>query len=46
MKYLLETDEVIRVNKTVGDWSLEVDIESLDKARIRKLIIEIRVIFI
>ena len=42
MDYLLHTKEVVQFNKTVGDWEMEVDIESPDKNRIRKLIMEIR----
>jgi DNA-binding Lrp family transcriptional regulator len=42
MNFLLRTEEIIQVNKTVGDWDMEVDIESLDKTRIRFLIIQLR----
>jgi len=41
-EYLLKTKEIVQANKTVGDWDLEVDIEALDKIRIRTLTIEIR----
>lgn len=40
--YLLLTKEVVQVNKTVGDWDLEIDIESPEKARVRYLILELR----
>ena len=42
MEYLLSTKEVVLVNKTVGDWDLEIDIESLDKSSIRLIIIQLR----
>jgi DNA-binding Lrp family transcriptional regulator len=42
MDYLLKTNEVVQLNKTVGDWEMEVDIESLDKSRIRYIIIQMR----
>ncbi len=45
MDYLLKTKEIVQANKTVGDWDLEIDIESLDKTGIRKLTIEIRETF-
>lgn len=40
--YMLKTKEVVQVNRTVGDWDLEVDIESFDKTTARELIIQIR----
>ncbi len=42
MNYMLNKKEVIQLHKTVGDWDMEVDIESLDKTEMRKLIIELR----
>jgi len=42
MDYMLETNEVVQLNKTVGDWNMEVDIESLDKEKIKQIIIQIR----
>jgi len=42
LNYMLKTPEIIHVNKTVGDWDIEIDIESLEKKRIRELILEIR----
>ncbi|MFH1026151.1 MAG: Lrp/AsnC family transcriptional regulator, partial [Nitrospirota bacterium] len=42
MNFLLRTEEIIQVSKTVGDWDIEVDIESFDKTRIRFLIIQLR----
>ena len=42
MHYLLRINEIVGANKTVGDWNLEIDIESLDKSRIRHLIAELR----
>ncbi len=42
---MLRMKEIIQVNKTVGDWDIEVDIESLDKARIRFITLEMRETF-
>src|SRR3989344_3599771 len=42
LKFLRETREIIQANKTVGDWDLEIDIESPDRTKIRKLIVEFR----
>ena len=42
MNYLLETEEVVQVNKTVGDWDMEIDMETLNKSSIRQLIMQLR----
>ncbi|MFH1275956.1 MAG: winged helix-turn-helix transcriptional regulator, partial [Candidatus Woesearchaeota archaeon] len=42
LEYFKQTKEIIQVNKTIGDWDLEVDIESFDKARIRYLTLQLR----
>jgi DNA-binding Lrp family transcriptional regulator len=42
LEYFMKTKEVIQVSKTVGDWEMEVDIESLNMQRIRFLIVELR----
>ena len=42
MQYLLNTPEIVQVNKTVGDWNMEIDLESRDQMRIRFLIREVR----
>ena len=42
MEYMLKKKEIVQAHKTVGDWDLEIDIESPDKILIRKLTIEIR----
>lgn len=42
MEFMRKTKEIVQLNKTVGDWDMEVDIESGDKAVIRQLIIGIR----
>ena len=42
MKYLHDCREVIQVNKTVGDWDLEIDLEALDKSGIRQIILQLR----
>lgn len=41
-EHLLQTKEVIILNKTVGDWDMEIDIETFDKTIARKIIMEIR----
>ena len=42
ISYLRSTKEIIQSNKTVGDWDMEIDIESLDSGRIRQIILQIR----
>jgi len=42
LDYMLKTKEVVQLNKTVGDWDIEVDVESPDKNSIRYLIVQIR----
>ena len=42
MKYLHDNKEVIQVNKTVGDWDMEIDLEALDKSAIRHMILRLR----
>jgi len=42
MKYFLKTSEVVQTNKTVGDWDVEVEIESPEKSTIRRIISEIK----
>lgn len=42
MKYLHDNKEVIQVNKTVGDWDMEIDLEALDKSSIRHMILRLR----
>src|SRR3989338_3748654 len=42
LEYFKQTKEIVQVNKTIGDWDMEVDIESLDKARIRFLSMQLR----
>src|SRR3989338_5303469 len=42
MSYLLKTKEIVQVNKTVGDWNMEVDLETPDKVRMRLVVSEIR----
>ncbi len=41
-KFLLKNTEIVQINKTVGDWDMELDIESMNKTKIRKIITEIR----
>lgn len=42
LEYVLKTNEITQLTKTVGDWDMEVDMEALDKKRIRSLIIQLR----
>ncbi|HLD07114.1 MAG TPA: Lrp/AsnC family transcriptional regulator [Candidatus Nanoarchaeia archaeon] len=42
MQYMKGAAEIIQVNKTVGDWDMEVDIESLSKSRVRSIILQLR----
>ncbi|MBI4983199.1 Lrp/AsnC family transcriptional regulator [Candidatus Woesearchaeota archaeon] len=42
LDYFLKLKEVVQVNKTIGDWNMEVDIESPDKTRIKHLISQLR----
>jgi hypothetical protein len=42
---MLKAKEVVQINKTVGDWDMEIDIESPDKNKIRYLTIQIREFF-
>ena len=42
MKFILDTKEIVQLNKTVGDWDMELDIESKDKNKIRYIILQIR----
>ncbi len=45
LRFMLARKEVVQVNKTVGDWDIEIDIESIDKSRIRQIMIELRMKF-
>ncbi len=40
--HLLRTKEIVQANKTVGDWDLEIDIETVDSVRTRAIIMRIR----
>ena len=42
LEYLHDNPEVIQLNKTVGDWDMEIDLESLDKTRTRYIISKLR----
>ncbi|MBU1199744.1 MAG: Lrp/AsnC family transcriptional regulator, partial [Nanoarchaeota archaeon] len=42
IKFLLQTKEVVKINKTVGDWDMEIDIETMQKNRIRYILSDIR----
>ncbi|MBI2107485.1 Lrp/AsnC family transcriptional regulator [Candidatus Woesearchaeota archaeon] len=42
MEHIMKTPEIIQINKTVGDWDMELDLESFDKSRIRFLTVQLR----
>ena len=42
LNYMLKTKEITQINKTVGDWDMEIDIETLDKNKARYIILQIR----
>ncbi|MBI4918648.1 AsnC family transcriptional regulator [archaeon] len=42
MEFLLNTKEIVQVNKTVGDWDIEIGVEAFDQNRVRQLIFQIR----
>jgi DNA-binding Lrp family transcriptional regulator len=42
MKFLLNTYEIVQANKTVGDWDMEIDLESFDKSKIRLIIADLK----
>ncbi len=42
LDYLHDLPGVIQLNKTVGDWDVEIDLESLDKSGVRYIISKLR----
>ncbi|MBN1385726.1 Lrp/AsnC family transcriptional regulator [Candidatus Woesearchaeota archaeon] len=42
LQFLLTTRETVQMNRTVGEWDMEIDIESLDRARVRQIILKLR----
>lgn len=42
IEYVLRTREAVNINKTVGDWDLEIDIEAQEKSRIRFIVMKLR----
>ncbi len=42
MEYLLRCENVVMVHKTVGDWDLEIDVESFDKNNTRIILTKLR----
>ncbi|MBI2572510.1 AsnC family transcriptional regulator [Candidatus Woesearchaeota archaeon] len=42
MEYLLKTENVVIVHKTVGDWDMEIDVESFDKNKMRYILTKLR----
>ena len=42
LDYMLGTKEIVQLNKTVGDWDIELDIEASDKIKMRSVIVQLR----
>lgn len=42
MSYLQKTKEIVALNKTIGDWDMEIDMESPDRTAIRRIIVNLR----
>ena len=42
MQFLMHAREIVQVNKTLGDWDMEIDVESFDKARLRYFTVQLR----
>ncbi|MBN2101654.1 MAG: Lrp/AsnC family transcriptional regulator [Candidatus Aenigmarchaeota archaeon] len=42
LDYMISKKEIVQLNRTVGDWDMEVDIEALDKTAIRRVIHNMR----
>jgi len=42
LDYLLKHPNIVQMHRTVGDWDMEIDIESLDKTSARKLVADLR----
>jgi len=42
MKLMQETEDIVQINKTIGDWNLEIDVETQSSARTRYLIMQVR----
>ncbi len=41
-KYMEKQNEIVQMHKTVGDWDMEIDIETRNKIKLRRLVINIR----
>src|SRR3989344_112674 len=42
MEFMSNTQEIVQLNKTVGDWDIELDLEAADKNGIRFILIKLR----
>ena len=42
LEYFKQTGEITKLNKTVGDWDMEIDLESFNKFRIRQITQQMR----
>jgi DNA-binding Lrp family transcriptional regulator len=45
LSFMARMSEIVQVNKTVGDWDMEVDIESFDKTRTKFIVNDLRSTF-
>lgn len=42
LNFANQKKEIVQLNKTVGDWDMEIDIETFDRKKIRGIIVELR----
>lgn len=42
LNFANQKKEIVQLNKTVGDWDMEIDIETFDRKKIREIIVELR----
>src|SRR3989344_1213750 len=42
MEFMSSTKEIVQLNKTVGDWDIELDLEAVDRNDIRSILIKLR----
>lgn len=42
MEFMSNTSEIVQLNKTVGDWDLELDLEAVDNKSIRSILVQLR----
>ena len=42
MEFLTQTKEIVQMNKIVGDWDMEIDIQTFDKTKTRAILLQLR----